>query len=132
MVAFLCFLHKNAVYHLYYTETGEPDVLVVFGMIRPKLEPASDVDIAHSPKKIFHGEKIVLLTHFFFHEISVSRDHLIRCEVQIRISFQDLSVQTSCSCCSSICNVYTFNSLYLYESFSLCGRPDRRYLNHLI
>ena len=56
MVAFLYFLHKNAFHHLYYTETGEPDVLVVFGMIRPKLEPASDVDIAHSPKKIFHGE----------------------------------------------------------------------------
>ena len=36
---FLGFLDKNAFHHLYYTETGRPDVLTVFGMIRPKLEP---------------------------------------------------------------------------------------------
>ena len=36
---FLCFLEKNAFHHLYHTETGRSDVLVVFGIIRPKLEP---------------------------------------------------------------------------------------------
>ena len=61
--------------------------------------PLNDVDIvpkhhirAHSSKKIFLGGKIVLLTLFFMKYLSVEIS-LIKCEVQIRISFQDLSIQ---------------------------------------
>ena len=35
----VCFLDKKAFHHLYYTETGRPDILMVFGTVRPKLEP---------------------------------------------------------------------------------------------
>ena len=75
-IFFLCFLDQNAFKLLYYTATGRPDVFVVCGIIRPKLEP--HLFRAHCSKKIFHEKNRIIDTIFFFFffskAVSVSRD----------------------------------------------------------
>ena len=61
---------------------------------------------AHSSKKIFLGERgggeIVLFTFFFMKYLS-GEINLINCEVQIRISFQDLDIHVHAVVQSVLC-----------------------------
>ena len=74
-------------------------------------------------------KKIALLTHFFLKSMSVSRDQPNKMQGEDSDQFSRFLYSSfyysrhTCKCCRSICTLLRFNILYLYESFSMCGRP---------